>query len=236
MLASTSRQSLYFPSGHANRNRLPQGFQRPCWRRPPGKAFAFRLVTPTSSEFSRASGVHVGVDLPAKPLFSIWSRQQEQASPGLPASMLASTSRQSLCLPSGHANKFRIFQGFRRPCWRRPPGKAFIFHLVTPTGTGFPRASSVHVGVDLPAKPLPSVWSRQQVQNFPGLPASMLASTSRQSLYFPSGHANRNRLPQGFRRPCWRRPPGKAFAFHLVTPTRRGFAGVDLFFMLKAPM
>ena len=150
--------------------------------------------------------------------------------------MLASTSRQSLCIPSGHANRLRIPRGFRRRCWRRPPGKAFAFRLVTPTGSEFSRASGAHVGVDLPAKPVPSVWSRQQVQNFQGLPASMLASTSRQSLCLPSGHANKNGIPRGFRRPCWRRPPGKAFAFHLVTPTRRGFAGVDLFFMLKAPM
>jgi len=81
--------------------------------------------------------------------------------------MLASTSRQSLCLPSGHANKNGIHQGFRRPCWRRPPGKAFAFRLVTPTGTGFSGSAGVHVGVDLPAKPLPSVWSRQQEEALP---------------------------------------------------------------------
>ena len=194
MLASTSRQSLCLPSGHANKNRIPQGFRRRCWRRLPGKVFAFHLVTPTRTGFPRASGADVGVDLPAKPLPSIWSRQQERDSPGLPASMLASTSRQSLCLPFGHANKNGIPQGFRRRCWRRPPGKAFAFRLVTPTRTGFPRASGIHVGVDLPAKPLPSVWSRQQAQNFPGLPAPMLASTSRQSLCLPSGHANKKRL------------------------------------------
>ena len=167
MLASTSRQSLCLPSGHANKNRIPQGFRRRCWRRPPGKAFAFRLVTPTRTGFPRASGVHVGVDFPAKPLPSVWSRQQERDSPGFPAPMLASTSRQSLCLPSGHANKLRISRGFRRRCWRRPPGKAFAFRLVTPTRTGFPGAFGVHVGVDLPAKPLPSVWSRQQEEALP---------------------------------------------------------------------
>ena len=128
MLASTSRQSLCLPSGHANKNRIPQGFRRRCWRRPSGKAFAFHLVTPTRTGFPRASG------------------------------------------------------------------KAFAFRLVTPTRTGFPRASGDDVGVDLPAKPLPSVWSRQQAQNFPGLPAPMLASTFRQSLCLPSGHANKKRL------------------------------------------
>ena len=133
-----------------------------CWRRLPGKVFAFRLVTPTRTGFPRASGADVGVDLPAKLLPSIWSRQQERDSPGLPASMLASTSRQSLCLPFGHANKNGIPQGFRRRCWRRPPGKAFAFRLVTPTSSEFPGASGADVGVDLPAKPLPSIWSRQQ--------------------------------------------------------------------------
>ena len=194
MLASTSRQSLCLPSGHANKNRIFRVSGRRCWRRPSGKAFAFHLVTPTRTGFPRASGIHVGVDLPAKPLPSVWSRQQEQASPRLPASMLASTSRQSLCLPSGHANKNRIFRVSGRRCWRRPSGKAFAFHLVTPTRTGFPRASGVHVGVDFPAKPLPSVWSRQQERDSPGFPAPMLASTSRQSLCLPSGHANKKRL------------------------------------------
>jgi len=167
MLASTSRQSLCLPSGHANKNGIHQGFRRPCWRRPSGKAFAFRLVTPTGTGFSGSVGADVGVDLPAKPLPSVWLRQQEQVFPGQRAPKLASTSRQSLCLPSGHANKLRIPQGFRRRCWRRPPGKAFAFRLVTPTRTGFTRASGVHVGVDLPAKPLPSVWSRQQEEALP---------------------------------------------------------------------
>ena len=206
-----------------------------CWRRPPGKAFGFRLVTPTGAEIFWSAGADVGVDLPAKPLPSVWSRQQAQDFPGLPVSLLALTSRQSHCLPSGHANKFRISPGFRCPCWRRSPGKAFSFRPVTPTSSGFPRASGVHVGVDLPAKPLASARSRQQAQDFPGLPVSMLASTSRQSLWLPSGHANKLRISPGFRRPCWRRPPGKALGFRLVTPTSSGFprafgvhVGVDL--------
>ena len=231
MLASTSRQSLWLPSGHANRSRNFLVSGRRCWRRSAGKALAFRLVTPTSSGFPRASGVPVGVDLPAKPLPSVWSRQQAQDFPGLPVFLLALTSRQSHCLPSGHANKFRISPGFRCPCWRRSPGKAFSFRPVTPTSSGFPRASGVHVGVDLPAKPLASVWSRQQAQDFPGLSASMLASTSRQSPWLPSGHANKLRISPGFRRPCWRRPPGKALSFCLVTPTRTeffGLAGADV--------
>lgn len=51
-----------------------------------------------------------------------------------------------------------------------------------------------HVGVDLPANPLPFVESRQHAPDFPGRPTSMLAPTSRQSLCLPSGHANMLRL------------------------------------------
>ena len=137
--------------------------------------------------------------------------------------MLAPTSRQSLCLPSGYANMPRIFQDFRRPCWRRPPGKAFVFHLVTPTCPGFSRPAGVHVGVDLPAKPLSSAWSRQHAPDFQGRPTSMLASTSPQSLCPSSSHANMPRIFQAGQRPCWRQPPGKAFVFRLVTPTCPGF-------------
>ena len=108
MLASTAWQSLCLPSGHANRNRLFRVSGRRCWRRPSGKAFAFRLVTPTGTGFSGSAGAEVGVDRLAKPLPSIWSRQQERDSPGFPAPKLASASRQSLCLPSGHANKKRL--------------------------------------------------------------------------------------------------------------------------------
>ena len=51
-----------------------------------------------------------------------------------------------------------------------------------------------HVGAILPAKPLPFVESRQHAPDFPGWPTSMLASTSRQSLCLPPGHANKLRL------------------------------------------
>lgn len=59
--------------------------------------------------------------------------------------MLALSSPQSLCLPPGHANTPRIFQADQRPCWRQPPGKAFVFRLVTPTCPGFFRSAGVHV-------------------------------------------------------------------------------------------
>ena len=46
------------------------------------------------------------------------------------------------------------------------------------------------VGVDIPAKPLSSVRTRQHAQDFSGPPASLLASTSPQTFGAPSGHAN----------------------------------------------
>ena len=87
-------------------------------------------------------------------------------------SMLASTSPQNLCLPSRRANMVKFF-----------------------------RSAGVIVGVDLPAKPLSSVEARQHAQDFPGLPASLLASTSPQILCLPSRHANMLRLISIFRCP-----------------------------------
>ena len=51
---------------------------------------------------------HVGVELSAKPLSFVGARQHDQDFPDLPASLLASTSPQILCLPPGHANKLRL--------------------------------------------------------------------------------------------------------------------------------
>ena len=137
---------------------------------------------------------HVGAILPAKPLSSAWSRQHAPDFPGWPTSMLASTSPQSLCLPPGHANTPRIFQAGQRPCWRRPPRKSFALRRLTPTCPRFSRSAGVIVGVELPAKPLPFVESRQHAPDFPGRPTSMLASTSPQILCLPPGHANKLRL------------------------------------------
>ena len=119
-----------------------------------------------------AAGAHVGVTLPAKPLSSVGQRQQGPPFLALPAPMLASPSRQSLCLPSSHANKARPF----------------------------PR--------------------RQQDLPFPALPAPMLASPCPQSLNPSSGHANKARPFPRRRRPCWRRPPGRALILRRGTPTR----------------
>ena len=100
-----------------------------------------------------AAGAHVGVALLAKPLSSVGPRQQDPPFPTLPAPMLASPCRQSLNPPSGHANKARILPRCRRPCWRRPAGKAFVFRRATPTRPALSRTAGAHVGVALPAEP-----------------------------------------------------------------------------------
>ena len=61
---------------------------------------------------------HVGVELSAKPLSFVGARQHAQDFPDLPASLLASTSPQILCLPSRRANMVKIFPVYRRHCWR----------------------------------------------------------------------------------------------------------------------
>ena len=58
---------------------------------------------------------HVGVELSAKPLSFVGARQHDQDFPDLPASLLASTSPQSLYPPSGHANMLRFFSARRKP-------------------------------------------------------------------------------------------------------------------------
>ena len=108
MLAPTSPQSLYPSSWHANTLRIFPACRHLCWRRPPRKAFILCRGTPTCSGFS-----------------------------GLPASLLAPTSPQSLYPPSWHANMLRIFSACRHLCWRRPPRKVFILCRGTPTCSGF---------------------------------------------------------------------------------------------------
>ena len=141
-----------------------------CWRRLPRRAFVLRRGTPTFSGFFRPAGIIVGVDLLAKPLSSVEARQHSPDFPGPPESLLASTSSQSLYLPSGHANILRIFPTCRRHCWRRLPRRAFVFRRDTPTFSGFSRPAGVIVGVDFPAKSLSSVGARQYAQVFLGSP------------------------------------------------------------------
>lgn len=152
--ATETSSSLRWPLvGHANRApRIPPGAS-PCWRRLAGKALILRRATPTKPGFCRPAGVHVGVALPAEPLSSVGPRKQALTFPDLPAPMLASPSRQSLNPPSSHANKVRPFPRCRRPCWSRPPGKAFVFRRATPTRPALSRAAGAHVGVALPAEP-----------------------------------------------------------------------------------
>ena len=115
-------------------------------------------------------------------LLFVGSRQHAPAFSGLPVPMLASPSSQSLYPSSSHANTPRLFPTCRRPCWRRPPRKAFVLRRATPTRPGFSRPAGVFVGADLSAKPLSFVEPRQHAPAFPDLPASLLALTSSQSL------------------------------------------------------
>ena len=182
-------------SVHANTPRLFPVCRGPCWRRPPRKALILRRTAPTRSGFFQSAGVFVGADL-----------------------------SESLCPSSSHANTPQLFPICRRLCWRRPPRKALILRRTAPTRPGFFQSAGVFVGVDLPAKPLPFVGSRQHAPAFSGLPVPMLASPSSQSLYPSSSCANTPRLFPVCRCPCWRRPSRKAFALRRFTPTRPGFS------------
>lgn len=159
--ATETSSSLRWPlAGHANRApRIPPGAS-PCWRRHAGKALILRRATPTKPGFCRPAGAHVGVVL-AKPLSSVEPRQQAPPFPALSEPMLASPSRQILNPSSGHANKILLFPPCRRPCWRRPAGKALIHRRATPTSSDFSRAAGAHVGVAIPAKPMNSVSERE---------------------------------------------------------------------------
>ena len=101
------------------------------------------------------------------------------------------------CSSSVHANTPRLFPVCRGPCWRRPPRKALILRRTAPTRPGFFQSAGVFVGVDLPAKPLPFVGSRQHAPAFSGLPASLLAPISPQSLCPSLSHANTQKYRTG---------------------------------------
>ena len=142
-----------------------------------------------------SAGTFVGVDFLAEPLSSV-----------------------------GHANILRIFPACRYHCWRRLPRRAFVLRRGTPTFSGFFRPARIIVGVRLLAKPLSSVEARQHSPDFPGPPESLLASTSSQSLYLPSGHANLLRIFPTCRRHCWRRLPRKVSILRRGTPICSGFS------------
>ena len=67
--------------------------------------------------------------------------------------LLAPPLRQSLNLPSGHANRAPQIPLGGRPCWRCPAGKALIYRRATPTGRPESRPAADPVGAAPPAKP-----------------------------------------------------------------------------------
>ena len=172
-LASTSPQSLFPPSCHANMARILP-----------------------------AIGALVGALFSAKPLSFVGSRQHGPDFPGPPAPLLAPCSPQALIPSSGHANTVRIFSACRRPCWRLVPRKAFVLRRATPTRSGFSLLADAPVGALFPAKPLSSVGPRQHGPDFLCLPTPLLAPCSPQSLYLSSGRANMARFSPVHRCPC----------------------------------
>ena len=67
MLALSRRQSHIPPPGHANSPPRILPGDRPCWRRPAGKALSHRLATPTGRPESYSVAAHVGAAPPSKP-------------------------------------------------------------------------------------------------------------------------------------------------------------------------
>ena len=161
--------------------------RRLCWRRPPRKAFCLHQVTPTCAGFSRSAGAFVGVDLPARPLPFVWTRQHSPNFPGLPAPLLAPCSSQALIPSSGHANTARFYPVRRCPCWRLVPRKAFVLRRVTPTWSGFSQLPGAFVGALFPAKPLSFAEPRQHGPDSPGFPAPLL-------LQFPRKERRRKKV------------------------------------------
>ena len=134
MLAPPLRQSLNLPSGHANRApKIPPG-GRPCWRRLSGKAIYHRRIPPTGRPDSRPAADYVGAAPLANAYATVGPRQQGAQNPTRRPSVLAPPLRQSLNLPSGHANRAPRFPPGSRPCWRRPAGKRLCHRRVPPTG------------------------------------------------------------------------------------------------------
>ena len=221
MLALPRRQSLIPPPDHANRPAriLPGG--RPCWRPSAGKTLSHRLTTPTVRPKSHPSAAHVGAPPPVKPYPTAGPRQQSGPNPTCRPSMLAPPCRQNLMPPPSHANRPAQNSPAGRPCWRRPAGKALSHRRATPTGRRKSRPAGAHVGAAPPAKPYPTVGSRQQSGPNPAWRPSMLAPPRRQSLIPPPGHANRPaRIPLADR-PCWRPVAVKTLRHRLTTPTGR---------------
>ena len=221
MLAPLRRQSLIPPPGHANSPAQILSSGRPCWRCPAGKTLSHRLTTPTGRPKSRLPADHVGAAPPAKPYPTIGPRQQSGPNLARQPTMLAPPRRQSLIPPPDHANRPAKIPPGGRPCWRCPAVKPLSHRRVTPTVRPKSRPAPVHVGAAPPAKPYPTVGSRQQSGPNPAWRPSMLAPPRRQSLIPPPDHANSPARISPGSRPCWRRPAGKALSHRRATPTGR---------------
>ena len=99
--------------------------------------------------------------------------------------LLAPPLRQSLNLPSGHANRAPQIPLGGRPCWRRPSVKALIHRRATPTGRPKSRPAADHVGAVPPANAYITVGPRQQGAQNPARRLTMLALSRRQTLISP---------------------------------------------------
>ncbi len=190
MLAPPSPLRLIPPSGHANAVLLFPGGRRLCLRRPPRCALFLRRTTPTPSGFSRADAAFVGVPLPAKPCFSVGSRQRDRKFPGRTPPLLASPYPLRLIPSPRHANAVPLFPGGHRLCWRPHPRYALFLHRATPTRPEISRADVAFVCAALPATPYSSVESRQRGPTFPGRTPPLLASPYPLRLISSSRHAN----------------------------------------------
>ena len=76
-----------------------------CWRCPAGKRLYHRRATPTGRPKSRPAADHVGAVPPANAYITVGPRQQGAPNPARRPTLLAPPLRQSLNLPSGHANR-----------------------------------------------------------------------------------------------------------------------------------
>ena len=140
-------------------------------------------------------------------------RQQGAPNPARRLPMLAPPRRQPLTPPPGHANRAPRISPGAGPCWRRPAGNPLSHRRGTPTGRLKSRSA--------PAKPYPTVGTRQQGAPNPARRRPLLAPPRRQPLTPPSGHANREpRIPPGAS-PCWRRSAGNPLPHRRATPTGR---------------
>ena len=109
VLAWASPQGLVLPSSHANKARNFPCRRYSCWRQPLCKVLIHRQAAPTGTGISRDGAARVGVGLPARPCFTVKTRQQGPEFPETAPPVLAWTFPQVLVALSSHANRSRIF-------------------------------------------------------------------------------------------------------------------------------